>query len=250
MSGPREALLLAIDCGTQSVRAMVFDPRGELVAKTQVHIQPYFSRQPGWAEQDCDYYWNHLCLACQQLWQAHPLLKERLVAMSLTTQRTVTVCLDEHQQPLRPAIVWLDQRRTQRPPPLPWWLEGALRLLGQRKSIRYFQSKAECNWLAVDEPEIWRQTRHFLFLSGYLNFKLTGRLCDAVGAQVGYVPFDSKRHTWARPGDIKWKLFAVRRELLPELVPAGQLMGPLSAEAAAQTGIPAGLQVIASGADK
>lgn len=250
MSAAGAALLLAIDCGTQSVRAMVFDRHGELVAKAQVHIQPYFSRQPGWAEQDCDYYWTHLCLACQQLWQAHPALKAGIVAMSLTTQRTVTVCLDEHQRPLRPAIVWLDQRRTHRHPPLPWWLEAGLRILGQRTSIRYFQSKAECNWLAVDEPEVWRQTRHFLFLSGYLNFRLTDRICDAVGAQVGYVPFDSKRQAWARAGDIKWKLFAVRREVLPELVPAGQIMGQLSAQAAAQTGIPAGLPVIASGADK
>lgn len=40
-------LLLVIDQGTQSVRAMVFDLRGQLQAKSQVHIRPYYSRQPG-----------------------------------------------------------------------------------------------------------------------------------------------------------------------------------------------------------
>ena len=48
-------LILAIDNGTQSVRALVFDLHGKLVAKSQVMIDPYFSRQPGWAEQDPAY---------------------------------------------------------------------------------------------------------------------------------------------------------------------------------------------------
>jgi sugar (pentulose or hexulose) kinase len=57
-------LILAVDQGTQSVRAMIFDLHGQLVAKSQIHIQPYYSRQPGWAEQDCEYFWTRLCEAC------------------------------------------------------------------------------------------------------------------------------------------------------------------------------------------
>ena len=62
-------LILAIDNGTQSVRALVFDLRGNLLAKSQVVIEPYFSRQPGWAEQDPEYFWQKLCEACQGLWE-------------------------------------------------------------------------------------------------------------------------------------------------------------------------------------
>jgi len=43
---------LAIDVGTQSVRAILFDPQGTLVAMGRVAIEPYVSPQPGWAEQD------------------------------------------------------------------------------------------------------------------------------------------------------------------------------------------------------
>ena len=161
--------------------------------------------------------------------------------MSVTTQRAVAVCLDENMTPLRPAIGWLDQRRTNRYPKAPLWLELGIRAAGQKKTIHYFQSKAECNWLAVDDPDVWRRTRHFVFLSGYLNLKLTGRLCDAVA-------FASR-------------LCAVRRQapamgagratsngscspfsaiVLPELVPAGGSMGRITAEAADETGIPSG----------
>jgi sugar (pentulose or hexulose) kinase len=60
-------LILAVDQGTQSVRAMIFDLQGQLVAKSQIHIQPYYSRQSGWAEQDCEYFWSRLCEACRNL---------------------------------------------------------------------------------------------------------------------------------------------------------------------------------------
>ena len=58
-------LILAIDQGTQSVRAMLFDLNGQLVAKSQQHITPYFSKHPNWAEQNGDYFWLHLGQACQ-----------------------------------------------------------------------------------------------------------------------------------------------------------------------------------------
>ena len=246
----KQDLLLAIDQGTQSVRAMLFDLDGELVAKAQVHIEPYFSRQPGWAEQECQYFWDNLASACQALWARHSDLKSRIAAVALTTQRASVVCLDDQLQPLRPAVIWLDQRRTGNYPALPAWLDVPIRLLGQGATMDQFQSKAECNWLASDEPAVWEKTRHFVLLSGYLTLKLTGTLCDAVPSQVGYLPFDFRRQQWAGDMDLKWRALTVRREQLPGLVPAGQPLGQISREAAETTGIPAGLTLYSAGADK
>lgn len=50
--------ILAIDNGTQSVRALIFDLRGNLIAKKRVPIQPYYSEKPGWAEQNPDVFWQ------------------------------------------------------------------------------------------------------------------------------------------------------------------------------------------------
>ena len=61
--------ILAIDNGTQSVRAILFDLQGNIAAKARVVIEPYYSQQPGWAEQDPEYFWKSLCEACQKLWQ-------------------------------------------------------------------------------------------------------------------------------------------------------------------------------------
>jgi sugar (pentulose or hexulose) kinase len=82
-------LLLAIDNGTQSVRALVYDLQGNLVARNQVLIEPYYSTQPGLAEQDPDLFWRALCQACQGLWAREaPGLRERIAGMALTTQLT------------------------------------------------------------------------------------------------------------------------------------------------------------------
>ncbi len=247
MNGP---LLLALDQGTQSTRAMLFDRHGELLARVQRDIEPYRSPAPGQAEQDADYFWQQLGLACQSLWQAHGALREQVVAVSLTTQRASPVCLDASLRPFRPAVIWLDQRRTARFPRVPWYWRWPVALIGQGETLRQFQSKAECNWLAADEPEIWSRTRHFVLLSAYLNWRLCGALRDATAAQVGYLPYDFKAQRWASRGDMKWSALRARAEQLPELVPPGALLGPITAEAAAHTGIPQGLPLIASGSDK
>ena len=60
------------------------------------------------------------------------------------------------------------------------------------ETVAYLQAEAEGNWIRRHQPEIWSKTHKFLFLSGFLTHKLTGRFVDSVGSQVGYIPFDYK----------------------------------------------------------
>ena len=71
-------LLLAIDNGTQSLKALIFDLQGRLLAKELVPFTPYFSEQPAWAEQDPNVFWDALCRACQGLWHQNHEYKERV----------------------------------------------------------------------------------------------------------------------------------------------------------------------------
>lgn len=242
--------ILALDSGTQSVRAILFDLSGRPVDREQVPLVPYSSPRPGWAEQDPDYYWASLGEACRPLVSRAGTSRMRIAALALTTQRSTTICLDAKGIPLRPAIVWLDQRRTEGIPPVGglWGLGFAL--TGAKETIAYLQAEAECSWLASHEPETWRRTAKFLFLSGFLNYRLTGRLADSSASQVGYVPFDYRHHRWASRFDWKWRALAVRREQLPDLVPPGATLGTLTAAAARHTGLPEGLPVLAAAADK
>ncbi len=245
-----EDVILAIDNGTQSVRALLFDLRGNLVAKSRVPIEPYFSEHPGWAEQRPEYFWESLCQACRGLWLEPGVSKAAVKGVALTTQRATVVNLDSDGSPLRPAILWLDQRRTEGLAPVGGVWGLLFRLARVRDTVAYFQAEAEINWIRQYQPDIWRKTHKILLLSGYLTYRLTGRLADSAGCQVGYIPFDYKRLQWATPRDWKWQAVPVGAAQLPDLVPPAGQIGTISAEAAAATGIPAGLPLIAAAADK
>lgn len=242
--------VLAIDVGTQSVRALLFDLQGRMIDKARIPINPYVSPHPGWAEQDAAYYWRTLCEACQQLWEGTDVPQAAIAGMALTTQRATLVNVDAEGAPLRPAIVWLDQRRTEGLKPVRGLWGLAFRIVGMSETVAYFQAEAEANWIRTHQPEIWEQTHKFLFLSGYLTHKLTGRFVDSVACQVGYIPFDYKRLQWAKPRDWKWQAVPMAREVLPALIPPTELLGEVTAEAAAATGLPVGLPIIAAAADK
>ncbi|MBL8323549.1 MAG: carbohydrate kinase [Rubrivivax sp.] len=243
-------LLLAIDCGTQSLRALLFDAQGALHAKARVALTDYRRARPGWMETAPESFWGALVAACQDLWARAPAARQRVRGVVLTTQRGTVICLDRDGRPLRPAIVWPDERRAQVRGPLPLHWTLAFAALGLSDTIRTFREQAEANWIAQHEPHVWQRTHKFVLLSGYLHHRLTGRLADGVGSQVGYLPFDFKRGSWAGRFDWKWHCLPLAPHQLPELVPSGSILGGVSGAAAVDTGLPAGLPVVAGAADK
>ncbi|UCE54404.1 MAG: FGGY-family carbohydrate kinase [Desulfobacterales bacterium] len=243
-------LLLAIDNGTQSLKALVFDPEGQLLAKQQVKFTPYFSEQPAWAEQDPEIFWQTLCQACQGLWQNHRVDRQNIAGVALTTQRGTVVNVDKNGKPLRPAMLWLDQRKTYGLPPVGGLWGMIFKLAGLTKTVAYLQAEAEANWISTYQPEIWQNTYKYLLLSGYLTYKLVEKFVDSVGCQVGYIQFDYKRLRWAAGWDWKWRVLPFDPALLPKLIPPAQTLGTITTRASKETGIPEGLPLIAAAADK
>ncbi|HEX2915650.1 MAG TPA: FGGY-family carbohydrate kinase [Chloroflexia bacterium] len=242
--------ILSIDHGTQSVRAILFDLQGNIAVRSRVPIQPYYSTEPGWAEQDPEYFWKSLAQACCQLWQKTDIPKEAVRGVTLTTQRATVINVDASGKPLRPAMVWLDQRVTKGIKPIGGLWGGLFKLGRLEKDIARLQSETEVNWIKVNQPEIWQETYKYLLLSGYLSYRLTGNFLDSTGNQVGYIPFSVKKMDWAGPRHWSWQAFPVERQQLPELLPPGALLGQVTPEAAEETGIPVGLPVIAAASDK
>jgi len=243
--------ILAIDVGTQSARAIVFDENGRLLAKAQSIFEPaYISPKPGWAEQDANVYWNGVRDTCRALWRDGTVKPSEISGVSLTTQRATMVCVDAAGSVLRPAIVWLDHRRASSLPDLgPLW-NTAFRLAGATELIRQLQTEADANWLAEHEPDLWRKTSKFLFLSGWITHRLVGEYVDSIGCQVGYIPFDYKKLEWPGKADFKWKAIRVTPGQLPRLVAPGAPLGKLAKAPADELGLPLGIPVIAAAADK
>jgi len=242
--------LLAIDVGTQSVRAIIFDRVGSVVARTQVKLTPsYTSPEPGWAELAPEAYWRALVEAVTRLWSDHHADPVSIAGLALTTQRGTIVCSDADGTPLRPAIVWPDQRLATEFPSLGKLWSVGFRMAGAYDLVRNLQRQAEVNWLAQHDVTYARTPRVSL-LSGWLTHRLVGDWVDAVACQVGYVPFEYRTQEWAAAGSWRWQALAVRRDQLPRLVGGAQMLGHLTDAAANALGLPRGVRLIAAAADK
>ena len=184
------------------------------------------------------------------LW-ADPAARPRCGRRRRPHDAAVTLVVsDENGTPLRPAIVWLDQRQTEGLKPIGGAWGAAFRAAGVTETVARFQADAEANWIERHEPEVWRRIRRYGVLSSWLTARLVGRWVDSSAAQVGYLPFDFKRSRWAGRLDWKWRVANFDRAWLPELVGPTETLGELTGAAAAHLGLAAATPLIASAGDK
>ena len=246
-------MILSIDCGTQSTRAIIFNSKGDIIEKHQVFYEPYFSEKPGWAEQNAEVYWNSVCKATKEIKRINPEVFSQIKGIGVTTLRGTMVNVDENGSVLRNSAIWLDQRLAKnvyRPNLL---FKIIFKAIGLSKTLEKMESKGHCNWIRQNQPEIWKKTYKYTQVSGYLNHKLTGNFKDSTASQIGYIPFDYKKQRWSsgnNPIDMSSKLFPIEKEKLPELIMPGGVIGVISDKASSETGLKPGILVISCGSDK
>jgi len=243
--------ILSIDMGTQSVRAVAFDIKGNILDMNKIVYSPIsHSPQDGFHEQSVDYYWEQLVEACKNLWKQNKVKPKNIMGLSVTTQRGTVVNLDKNGKALRPAILWFDKRVSKNIKKITPLLDIAFDITKLRKNIDYFQKKAQINWIEENQPEIWDKTEHYLLLSGYINYRLTTKFIDSTASQVGYIPYNYKKQEWEVNSSWKYKLFRVKPHTLPKLVKPAELIGKISKETSKETLIPVDTLVFAAASDK
>lgn len=252
MSCNMQHYFLCIDNGTQSVRAMIIDATGAVIAKSQHVLPPYNSPKQGWSEQQPQVFYHAVTQACKKLWQQPQAPSPQQVsAVAVTTQRATMCFLDENAQATYPAITWMDKRRCSKLNKMPLWWRLAIFLSAKSKQLQFAREKAPSNWLFANRQKNWQQTKYYCQLSAYLNFRLCGKYQDSIASQVGFIPFSYRQQQYSNKFSWQWFAYKVKPHSLPKLLPAATLMGKLSANAAQDLGgINREAVLIAAGADK
>ena len=245
-------LVLTIDFGTQSVRVGLVNKQGEIEAFERVKYEPaYFSPKPGYAEQDPDFYFKNLCICTNKIVKENKNKMDRVIGISMAFFRDSVVPVDKEGKPLRPAILWLDERRAEDKNKLPALNRAIFKLIGMGPTIDLNRKRSMGVWIQENEPELWEKTDKFMFLSTYINKKLVGEFVDSVSCQAGHLPIDFKHGQWYKSDKhIKGSMFGVPGRMLCKLVKAGHVLGTISLEASKATGLPIGMAVFAGGSDK
>jgi sugar (pentulose or hexulose) kinase len=247
VTGKRD-LILAIDSGTQNVKAAVFDREGKELALARFAHEPDSAPRPRWVEHDPEDYWDKMCRATRQALSAIGPDIARIGAVGLTSQRGTTIPVDADGNVLRPAIVYLDNRVTEGLPKVGGFWGLFFAAIGRKTAIEYVRSHSRFLWIKTNQPEVYAQTHTFFQVASFLNFRLTGRTNESVGMMVGMFPLDYKKLTWYPQKGIH-DVFGVSPGLLPELMRPLSVTGHITREASEQTLIPEGLPVIVGGGD-
>lgn len=246
-----EPLVLTVDIGTQSIRALLSKKDGSFLDIYQIKYQtPYYSTEPFRAEQKPDFYFDCLCEATKKLLERNPDSVKNIICVTITLIRDTVMCLDKHKKPLRDIILWLDKREAKFNDPFSAAKKSMFKLVGMEEATQVQYKSSVCNWIMQNEPYIWAKTDKYVFLSAYLNYKLTDRLVDSIGNMIGHVPFDYRNKRWMPKNALTRCINDVPLEKLPELIKPGETVGKITKEASICSGIPEGLPLIATGSDK
>ncbi len=244
-------LVLTFDVGTQSTRAMLVNKKGQLEDVCQYSYETqYFSKQHGWAEQHPDFYFDAICRVSKELCEKNKKKLPDIIAVTLTVIRDSVLCLDKDNKALRDIILWLDERQAKNDEPFGLLKKGIFKLVKMEETVKNQARNSVCNWIMENEPKIWKKTEKYVMLPTYLNYKLTGRLCDSAANMVGHVPFDYKNRRWMTKNNLTRCVCDVPEEKLCELVPSGEVIGTIGKKISELSGIPEGLPLIATGSDK
>ncbi|MGL6193890.1 MAG: xylulokinase [Thermoguttaceae bacterium] len=235
--------LLAHDLGTSGNKATLFSEDGQLItSRVSSYDTNYFNQT--WAEQNPADWWKAVCDSTQQLLQEVDAADIGVVALS--GQMMGCTCVDKSGNPLRPSILYCDQRSEKEAAAIlsKISMEEAYRICGHRIAAVYGLEKLM--WVKNNEPEIFAKTYKTLCAKDYVNFKLTGKFATDYSDASSTNAFDINTNQWSEK---ILDIAEIDRSIFPDAKESIHVLGEVTSEAAAATGLKAGTPVCVGGGD-
>lgn len=205
--------LIGIDSGSQSTKVYIFNQHGDVVCSESEPIKPMIYRKPGYVEHPDDDLWDCLKTVLKKLMKAFQGNAKDIVGLGLCSIRCCRVFVKEDGTLAAPVMSWMD--------------------------VRAYETYE-------DSPEI----RYTGSTSGYLTHRLTGVFKDtAANAYQGQFPVDMDTWLWSEDSE-HFNNFKIPREKLMDIQMPGTILGYVTEKASEETGLPAGLPIVATANDK
>lgn len=240
-------LLAGIDLGSTSLKCVIYDLAGNVVASGVRSTEQYHPNpdHPEWTVWQPEQIWGGTAAAMReaiaQLSDPH-----NVKAVAVTGMGMDGLPVDEQGNWLYPFISWHDPRTE---PQLHWWENniGAKETFGVGGNTLWrFSTALRILWMAEHEPEILARTDKWLLIEDFLNFMLCGRLATDYSMASCTLLFDQKMRNWSE--EILTQA-GIERRLMCDPYPSGTLLGEVTESASAATGLPIGTPVVLGGHD-
>jgi xylulokinase len=235
---------IGIDVSTTASKALAIDETGQVIA-VKSYGHDLSTPRPLWSEQDPENWWQATSSALRDL--LNEISPDDVAAVGLTGQMHGLTSLDADGKPLRPAILWNDQRSVAQ-------CAQITEMVGAQKLYKLIGSillpgftAPKILWLKQNEPEVFSQIAHVLLPKDYVRYRLTGAYVADVADGSGFGVMDIATRTWS---DELLAAYDFPKAWLPELCESQDVSAYISEAGAAATGLRAGTPVVGGAGDQ
>src|SRR5687767_5174345 len=238
------AHLLGIDIGTSGTKTLVCDEDGTVLA-TAMAEHPISTPKPGWSEQDPQDWWDSTCKATKAVLKKAKIKPAEVGGIGLSGQMHGSVFLGDGPKPLRPALLWNDQRTAKQCEEIESKAGGRERLieLVANPALTGFTAP-KILWVRQHEPRVYAKTKHILLPKDYIRFRMTGEYATEVSDASGMLLLDVVNRKWS---DRLLALLEIDKTLLPRLHESPEITGTLHDAGARALGLRPGTPVVGGG---
>jgi xylulokinase len=243
-----KACYLGLDVGTSGLKTILIAADGKILA-TNTQEYPVSSPKPSWSEQNPQHWWKAACAGIGRALADAKCRADAVMGIGLSGQMHGSVFLPESgTTPLRPAILWNDQRTSDQCAAIEKAAGGRKKLISMvaNPALTGFTAP-KILWLRDHESSIFKKTRHVLLPKDYLRLCLTGTYATEVSDASGTLLLDVRRRAWHTG---LMKLLKLDPTWFPTCTESTDVSGILTAEAAKATGLIAGIPVVGGAGDQ
>jgi len=240
------SILLGIDVGTTSVKACLFDLRGNCLGRSS---SDYSLLTPAidYVEIDAEVYWRSVCIAVQKSLQEAGLLGNDVKAIAVSSQGETIIPVDRNGNPLHNAIVWLDNRARKEAIRLKEQLGEEVYARTGIPEVNPTWSACKIAWLKEHQPHIFHAAHKFLLVQDFIIYRLTNEFVTDGSVACTTLIYDICEHSW-------WSktldAIGLETDQLPRIASPGTIAAGLTVDAAQILKLKEGIPIILGGMDQ
>lgn len=237
-------MYLGVDLGTSSVKLVLADGEGRIADSASAKY-PLLLPEDGWSEQNPEDWYAGVVACVRELGCRHDL--SAVKGVSFSGQMHGLVVLDKDGNVIRPAILWNDNRTTEECAYLND-VVGKDKLLEWTGNVAFTGFTApKLMWMKRHEPENFARIAKIMLPKDYVAYKMSGVFGSDVSDDSGTLYFDVKNRAWSAP---MLGIIGITEEQLPAIFESTDVIGHVSEEFAAASGLPVSAKVVMGGGDQ
>lgn len=240
---------IGFDIGSSSVKAALV--RVDNCAKAEVVSEPskemeILSPHPGWAEQNPETWWKHLCKATKRIINRTGISPNDIVAIGISYQMHGLILVDKKGESLRNSIIWCDGRAVDIG-------NKAYNDLGARICTQKLLNSpanftaSKLKWIKENEPETYKNIHKIMLPGDYIAYRLSGEITTTIPGLSEGIFWDFENNSIA-----DWLLdyYGLEMNHIPSLVDTFSEQGVVSNQAARESGLPEGIPILYRAGDQ